>query len=294
MNDDSGGMSVKKKKPHKRRKEEIHSDVSDHTSDEEIENKYIPYRKQDHIRTYPPNSQGTVFSVYLESMKPEEKFGNKSPIYLNNIFSRFVKGVKQLKRVNATKYAVIFDNSKNGNALLNNTNFLKNHELKAYIPASQAECIGVVKFVPTEISNKTLFNKLISSQEILGIRRFTKKTPEGIVPLKTVSITFAGNILPDYVTFDLCALRVEPYVRPGVAFCKHTFHFRTRFRFGFYDWHSVVKEDLLKSHFIALCLILMSRSINEIASILSHPDIVKIYNISAKCISTPSVEGTFF
>ncbi|RVE42481.1 hypothetical protein evm_012866 [Chilo suppressalis] len=54
------------------------------------------------------------------------------------------------------------------------------------------------------------------------------------------------------------------------------------------------KEDLLKSHFIALCLILMSRSINEIASILSHPDIVKIYNISAKCISTPSVEGTFF
>ncbi|RVE52219.1 hypothetical protein evm_003138 [Chilo suppressalis] len=51
-------------------------------------------------------------------------------------------------------------------------------------------------------------------------------------------------------------------------------------------------EDLLKSHSIALCLILMSRSINKIASILSHPDIVKIYNISAKCISTPSVIGT--
>ncbi|RVE41631.1 hypothetical protein evm_013718 [Chilo suppressalis] len=36
----------------------------------------------------------------------------------------------------------------------------------------------------------------------------------------------------------------------------------------------------------------MSRNINEIASILCHPDSKKIYKISAKCITTPSVKGT--
>lgn len=212
MGTESGGMNTHKKRTSKRRKEED-VDFSD-VSDEENDFKYAPYSKKDHIRVYPLNAPGTRFTVYLESTKPDEKFGNKSPLYLNNIFSRFVKGVKQLKRVNASKYAVMFDNAKNANNLINNSNFLKNHEIKAYIPASEAECIGVIKFVPTEISNKKLFNKLTASQEILSIRRFTKKTPTGIVPLQTVSITFAGNMLPEYVTYELCALRVEPYVRP--------------------------------------------------------------------------------
>jgi hypothetical protein len=210
METESDGRIPGKKKTSKRRKEE---DILSDGSEEEVD-KYAPYRKHDHIRVYPHNAQGTSFIVYLESTKPDERFGNKSPIYLNNIFSRFIKGVKQLKRVNAAKYGVIFDNAKNANGLLSNSHFLKSHDLKAYIPASNAECIGVIKFVPTELSNKTLFNKLVSSQEILGIRRFTKKTTDGIIPLKTVSVTFAGNILPDYVVYELCALRVEPYIRP--------------------------------------------------------------------------------
>ncbi|RVE42766.1 hypothetical protein evm_012590 [Chilo suppressalis] len=74
MDEDSRGKNTKKKKSVKRRNEEFLSHASDHTSDDEAENKYLPYRKQDHFRICPLNSQGTVFSVYLESTKPEEKF----------------------------------------------------------------------------------------------------------------------------------------------------------------------------------------------------------------------------
>lgn len=215
MGTESGGSSIKKKANKRHRT----SDGTSDWSDEEQPN-FAPYRKINHIRNYPENSGNVSFAVFLESIKEEEKLGNKSPIYMNNIFSRYIKGVKQIKRINANKYAAIFDNAKNANALLNNTNFLKIHEMKAYIPASIAESIGVIRFVPTDLSNKHLFNKLVSSQEILGVRRFMKKTGEGILPLQTVSVTFAGNILPEYVTYELCALRVEPYIRPVIQCFK--------------------------------------------------------------------------
>lgn len=42
-----------------------------------------------------------------------------------------MKGVKLIKK-NANKYAAIFDNAKNAKALVNNTNLLKNREIKAF------------------------------------------------------------------------------------------------------------------------------------------------------------------
>ncbi|GBP47142.1 hypothetical protein EVAR_36967_1 [Eumeta japonica] len=39
--------------------------------------------------------------------------------------------------------------------------------------------------------------------------RFTKITPEGIVPLQTVRLTFLSNILPDHINYGLCIIPVE-------------------------------------------------------------------------------------
>ncbi|CAH0401723.1 unnamed protein product [Chilo suppressalis] len=214
MSTDSGGREVKR---NKKRKAVVQlSDCSD--EDEEV--KYAPYFKKNHIRSYPENSPGTIFPVYIQSTNENIKFGNKDPVYLNNIFSRYNKGVKEIKRLNALRYTVIFDNAKNANSLLANSTFLASHEIKAFIPASTSECIGVIKFIPTDLSCKHLFDKLISSQEIFAVRRFTKRTPEGIVPLQTVSITFAGNILPEHVNYGLCVVPVEQYIKPVIQCYK--------------------------------------------------------------------------
>jgi hypothetical protein len=205
MDSDSGGSN----KNRKRKK-----DSQGNISDEDEDNVLLPFLKKNHIRSYPVNSPGTVFPVYIQSIHDNIKFGNKDPIYLNNIFSRYNKGVKEIKRVNALKYAIIFDNPKNANSLLTNKSFLASHEIKAFIPAYNSECTGVIKYIPTDLTCKHLFDKLISSQEILAVRRFTKKTSEGIIPLQTVSVTFSGNILPTHVNYGLCLVPVEQYIRP--------------------------------------------------------------------------------
>ncbi|GBP19155.1 hypothetical protein EVAR_11476_1 [Eumeta japonica] len=55
------------------------------------------------------------------------------------------------------------------------------------------ECADVIKHIPTDLTCQNLFDKLISSQEILSVRCFTKKTPEGIILLQTVSLTFSAS-----------------------------------------------------------------------------------------------------
>ncbi|XP_063821225.1 uncharacterized protein LOC135071366 [Ostrinia nubilalis] len=203
MSSDSGGKDPKHNTK-KRKVDEVQDDESIHA----------PYYKKNHIRCYPDNSPGCIFPVYIQSTNDTVKFGNKDPIYLNSIFSRYNKGVKEIKRVNAMRYAVIFDNAKNANALLFNSTFLSSHDIKAFIPAATSECIGVIRYIPTDLSCKHLFDKLLSSQEILAVRRFTKRTPEGIIPLQTVSLTFAENVLPEHVNYGLSIVPVTEYIKP--------------------------------------------------------------------------------
>ncbi|XP_063392198.1 uncharacterized protein LOC134677667 [Cydia fagiglandana] len=86
--------------------------------------------------------------------------------------------------------------------------------MKAYIPATQIEKTGIIRFVPVNISNKDLYSKLSSIYEIIAVRRFTKKVGQDRVPLQTVSITFLSHVLPDNVQYDLFSYRVFEYVPP--------------------------------------------------------------------------------
>lgn len=109
------------------------------------------------------------------------------------------------------KYVIIFENLNNANWLLKNTSFSSSHEIKAFIPASNTECTKVIKFMPSDLTCKHLFYKLIISQYVLSVRRF--RLPKGF-PLQSVSLIFASNILPAQVSCGLCTLPVEKYIKP--------------------------------------------------------------------------------
>lgn len=179
--------------------------------------------KPNHIRLYPENANVTEFKVYVFSDK-SERIGNKSPIYLNHIFSTEIKGVAAVQRVNANKIVVIFKLANTANNFLSNTAFLKKYNLRAYIPAAQIERNGVIRFVPTNISCKELYSKLSSICEIIAVRRFTKKVGQERVPLQTVSLTFLTNNLPDNVQYDLFSYRVFEYIQP-LQQCYRCFKF---------------------------------------------------------------------
>lgn len=175
---------------------------------------HVPYFKPNYKRLYPENSSNTEFKVFVESTNGQEKLGNKSPIFLNHIFTTSIKGVTAIHRVNAFKIAVIFKQYNTANNFINNSTFLDKNCMRAYIPATQIEKTGIIRFVPTNLSNQELYSKLSSIYEIIAIRRFTKKVGHERVPLQTASITFLSNILPDHVQYDLFSYRVFEYVPP--------------------------------------------------------------------------------
>lgn len=174
---------------------------------------YKPFLKPNYKRLY-PDSSDTEYKVFIESVNINEKLGNKSPLYLNNIFSREVKGVVSITRVNALKMAVIFKQAITANNFLKNDSFLEKYQIKAYIPARQIEKTGIIRFVPTNISNEELYCKLSSKYEVIGVRRFLKKVGPEKLPLQTVSLTFLSNSLPESVQYDLFSYRVFDYVPP--------------------------------------------------------------------------------
>ncbi|CAH0696368.1 unnamed protein product [Spodoptera exigua] len=135
------------------------------------ESDFLPYLKPGYKRLYPENSSNLEFKVYVQG----EKIGNKSPTFLNHIFVNEVKGVVAIRRINANKIAVVFKQYNTANNFISNSSFLEKYNFKAFIPAADIERTGIIRYVPTNLSNKELYSKLESEYEIIAVRRFTKK-----------------------------------------------------------------------------------------------------------------------
>lgn len=201
--DDSDECKGKKAKATKRK-----NNLQQNTED-----KYRTYIKPNYKRQYPDNQKGNEFNVYIESTIGD-KLGNKNPFTLSKLFQKEIKGIIRMTRFNANKIIVTFNQHNYANNLINNEVFLKNNNIKAYIPAQYVEKIGVLRFVPTDVSNKTLFQKLSSEFEIISVKRFMKKTNNVLTPLQTVSIVFLTDILPSYVYLDMWRFKVSTYIPP--------------------------------------------------------------------------------
>ena len=65
------------------------------------------------------------------------------------------------------------------NNLLTNKKFLEEHKFTASILVSAVQKIGVIKYVPIDISNQQLFEELTTTVDIIAVRRFMKKHNDG-------------------------------------------------------------------------------------------------------------------
>ncbi|KAI5637223.1 hypothetical protein NE865_10120 [Phthorimaea operculella] len=183
---------------------------------------FKPYFKPGYTRVFPVNTAHGEYTVYVE--KENEKYGNNNPLMLANFFKRNVKGVYNIKRINATKVGVVFTQAIEANNFLKDAEFLSRHSLRAFIPAKAVETVGVLRYVPTSISNEEIFKKLTCNVEVVAVRRFTKKTNGEVKPFTSVSVTFLSNTLPDYVLLDICRMKVSEYVPPLLQ-CYKCFKF---------------------------------------------------------------------
>lgn len=139
--------------------------------------------------SYPDNSNNDEFPVYVESSNREDKLGNKNPLQLSKLFKN-VKGIHERRRINASKIMLVFKQAADANNFLTNDCLDQNY-MRAYIPAASVERVGVVRYIPKETTNQELHIKLTSDAEIIAVRRFMKKNGTDLVPLTTISVTFA-------------------------------------------------------------------------------------------------------
>lgn len=176
------------------------------------EGKYHPFTKTGYKRTYPDNFISDEYPVYVESQKKEERLGNRNPLQISKLFKN-VKGIHERRRVNSSKITLIFKQAAAANDFLSHE-CLKEHNMRAYIPAASVERVGVVRYIPKEASNEELYAKLTADQEIIAVRRFLKKESGKLVPLTTISVTFVGTNLPQFIYLDNWRYRVYEYIPP--------------------------------------------------------------------------------
>lgn len=179
-----------------------------------VQDKYSPFIKKNYKRLYPDKSSHTEFAVFLESTSPQEQLGNKDPISVQKLITKFIKGQYEMNRASAQKLKIIFKQATDANDLLSNEHSLEKIGIKAFIPASFVEKIGVIQHVSTELSNEELFRKLSGENEIVAVRRFMKKVDGEMVPLKTVTVTFVTGVLPQCIYLDHWRMPVNTYVPP--------------------------------------------------------------------------------
>ncbi|XP_041975663.1 uncharacterized protein LOC121730611 [Aricia agestis] len=174
--------------------------------------KYKPFQKPSYTRKYPDTTSNGEFVVFVEHCNKDTKIGNMNPLNLSKIFKN-AKGVHERSRISARKIKIIFKQAALANDFLN-AQFIQENNLRAYIPAASVERVGVVRYIPKEISNRELFEKISSDLDIIGVRRFMKKENNTFVPLNTITVTFSGTVLPQCIFLDGWRYKVHNYIPP--------------------------------------------------------------------------------
>ncbi|KAI5641277.1 hypothetical protein NE865_01442 [Phthorimaea operculella] len=180
--------------------------MSDDAGDDDVD-KYKPYKTENYIRQYPEDGGEFEYIVIYESADDKTPIGERDLMGLGSALKLSNKGIKQLKRINRYKIAVIFERPGLANAALNNVKSQRELKLRATIPARLTEVTGVITNVPTYMSNKKIYDGISSCRNVVSVRRFMRrsKDDEGnscLVPTQAVSITFASAVLPDYVDIN--------------------------------------------------------------------------------------------
>ncbi|KAL4717790.1 hypothetical protein ACJJTC_000939 [Scirpophaga incertulas] len=161
--------------------------------DDEEDDKYSVYKASNYIRKYPDGSRNTEYIVFLAN-RENKPFCDKDRILISKALRKHcVSGVKHLKTINKYRVGIIFDISNNANMFVQNKKFLDELLLTASIPASAAECTGVLKNVPLSLSNKKIFSVIASTRNVIQVRRIMRRSKEhGLQPTSVVANLSTG------------------------------------------------------------------------------------------------------
>lgn len=170
------------------------------------------------------NSKRGLFKDYTHLYKEEGKKdypillspssrNSKIDVLVTNKILQTIPGISYIKPIGNFLMKVFFNNIKDANNFLLNNKLLGKNEWQAKIPYDNLESQGIIR-TPVELSEQDLLQNLKSTYEIIGVKRFTRKSGDTFVPTPTVLVTFLSSSRPDHVTYDRIWFDVSEYVKP--------------------------------------------------------------------------------
>lgn len=173
-----------------------------------------------YVKEFPKNDLGPYY-IFVEGKG--KNIGNFHPMALG----RFIKkncceeinnNIMNIQFNGKNRIKIEFKNCRAANLFLKSTIF-SNLQYKVYIPNHLVTRQGVISQVDKSITEEYLKKEIISSVEILNVRRINRyvtdesdKSKKVKVPTATVVITFKGKYLPDKIVLDYSRCFVKPYI----------------------------------------------------------------------------------
>lgn len=162
------------------------------------------------------------YYVYVEHA--EKNVGRLFPIRVGHFLyqsEEMREGIVDIVPIGINRVKVVAKTYSMANKLVDHPSLVKNN-LRSYIPTYFTQKKGVVKLVDTMFDNDYLWKNIISSQDVVDIKRLKKKLinretgREELVDRQTIVVTFLGSTIPNKIRINLCTFPVEPWVYPVV------------------------------------------------------------------------------
>lgn len=181
--------------------------------DEGISNTEINLNKKTYqTNQYDANDKGP-YTIYIEQIDRNTTINDmKVGRFLKN---RNTNGIINLIKIGKNRIKLMLNNRSTANSIVKDET-LKDNNLKAFIPSSHIQKIGIIRNIEMDLSKEELMASIVTKNNIKVIDcfRFNRydKTEKKAYPTATVKVTFRGQKLPEEVEIYGVKIKVQQFV----------------------------------------------------------------------------------
>ncbi|KAL7296651.1 hypothetical protein TKK_0010069 [Trichogramma kaykai] len=202
----------------------------------------LPSSSQNEMSGYSIKTKGP-YSVWVKNITHTDKPFN---IYMiGKIITGSYNSVIEVKRDGRFRGLIVFQDRTEANLSLSDEKF-KQHGLITFIPNFKKMHKGIIKNIPTELSDDEIQQAIVCETNVCQVIRLTRRNPaynvntsdknasdntvvdtnvtNKWIPTTTVLVSFEGDILPKEVSLYHVLTKVSPYIRKTVQ-CLKCFKF---------------------------------------------------------------------
>lgn len=163
------------------------------------------------------------FVVYIYSRNNNASNQAAHPLLVSKLIANIAfNDIIELKKIGRGKIMAELKTAKAANDLVT-SNLLEANNLRAFIPSYRTLRTGVVRDIPTGISTEAILQSIEApSCKILEVERLNRKIvingESKSTPSSTITVKFAGQLLPKYIFLFKTRHEVSPFI-PKTKVC---------------------------------------------------------------------------